>query len=170
MGKKTVGLVAAVILIFIVPVSLCAQTIYGYWKSLDGKGVPTAFWKLSERDGMLFGRILKTVERAGNKLAENAAASYPRHPESRPLNSLGILDVDWIYNMVPRPDSLTRFTGGWIINPEDGNRYALDLNILPSDHANAVEGIETLELKAKVLVFSRSQYWVRSDLAEMSNF
>ncbi len=170
MVKKTVGLFEVLILICIVPVSLCAQNIYGYWKSIDESGAVSAFWKFSEREGMLFGRIVKTVKRPGNRIPEKVHASYPHHPESRPLTSLGILDVDWIYNMVPRLNSLTRFTRGWIINPEDGNRYALDLNILPSSHPHAVEGVETLELKGKVFVFSGSQYWVRSSLAEVSNF
>ncbi|AHC13751.1 DUF2147 domain-containing protein [Salinispira pacifica] len=148
---------------------LSADPVEGYWKSVDEDGEPTAFWQIYIEDGMAFGRIVKIIGKPQDSIADKVEASYPDHPVSGQLNTMRVVDVPWIYNLEPRRNE-GEWTKGHIIDPNDGKRYALDLNFIPADHRKAVDGQETLEVKGKILMFARSQYWVRSSRAEVDSY
>lgn len=167
--KARLIILAAILCLFAV-CTAAADPVEGFWKSINEDGEVSAFWQITVRNGMAFGRILKISDQPDDYLAEEVQDSYPNHPERRALNTMRVLDVEWIYNMRPRRNSSGQWTGGFIIDPEDGKRYALDLNVLPGSHRKAIDGQETLEVKGKILMFSRSQYWVRSSMAEADNF
>jgi uncharacterized protein (DUF2147 family) len=157
------------VFLLIAAATLAADPIEGFWKSVDEEGEPTAFWEIYIQGGRAYGRIVKLIGRPEDTVAENVEASYADHPERRSLNTLPVIGVSWIYNLEPRRNE-GEWTRGFIIDPEDGRRYALDLNFLPGNHRRAVDGQETLEVKGKIAIFSRSQYWVRSSQAEVNRY
>ncbi len=162
-------IVTGIVLMIASIAALTADPIEGFWKSVDEEGEPTAFWEIYLEDGMAFGRIVKLIGRPEDTIAEKVDARYDGHPESRPLNTLPVIGVSWIYNLEPRR-SEGEWTRGFIIDPNDGRRYALDVNFLPGSHRRAIDGQETLEVKGKIAIFSRSQYWARSSAAEVESY
>lgn len=148
-----------------------ADPIEGYWKSIDEEtGEPTAFWHIYIDNGVAFGKIVKIIGKPDDTIADKVEPSYPDYPDSRALNTLRVLDVPWIYNLQPRRGGNGHWTRGFIIDPNDGRRYALDLNFIAPGDRKAVNGQDTLEVKGKIMIFSRSQYWVRSSAAEVAAY
>jgi uncharacterized protein (DUF2147 family) len=160
-------LMTGIILIIVFSTSAFSQDIEGLWKSINEEGEVTAIWQLESVGGLVRGQILKIAGKPDSEIAEKVDSSYPGHPQTG-LNAMRVIDVFWIYNMSPRRGSSTEYTGGHIIDPEDGKRYALDLNVLPPDHRKAVNDMETLEVKGKIAIFSRSQYWVRASAEDLA--
>jgi uncharacterized protein (DUF2147 family) len=170
MPNRTLRIAVLTVLVLIISAAgLAADPIEGFWKSVDEDGEPTAFWEIYIQNGMAFGRIVKIIGKPDDTIASKVEASYANHPESRALNTLPVIGVPWIYNLQPRRNE-GQWTRGFIIDPNDGKRYALDVNFIPANDRKAIGGQETLEVKGKIAIFSRSQYWVRSSAAEVAAY
>ncbi len=144
-----------------------ADPCEGYWKSIDDDtGEATAFWHIYVRGGQLFGEIVKITDKPDDTIAEKVDSSYPDFPISGDLSKRTVLNTPWIYNMNRR--SAGDWRGGYIIDPNDGRRYRSDVKFHPADGRRY--HVDTLEVKGRVLFFSRSQYWERSSLEEIEAF
>jgi uncharacterized protein (DUF2147 family) len=142
--------------------SVAAQNVTGLWKSIDEEGEITAIWELRLVDGEVRGRVVTIAGKPNDTIAVQLDQTYPGLPSDQALNTMRVVDIDLIYGMTPRRGRAAQYTGGYIIDPNDGKRYNLDLNVIPAGSRNSVGGLETLEVKGKILIFSRSQYWVRA--------
>ena len=152
----------AVILVFSAA-AVSADPCEGYWKSIDEDGKVTAFWRIYTEGDMLFGEIVKIADKPDSTLSEDVDPTYPDFPVSGDLRQQRVIGIPWIYNMEQRREGHWR--GGYIIDPEDGNRYRGE--VIFHDSSSRRYDQDTLELKGRVLFFSRSQYWERSSLAEI---
>ncbi len=140
-----------------------ADPCEGYWKSIDEDGEVTAFWRIYVERNLLFGEIVRIADKPDSTLSEDVDPTYPDFPVSGDLRQQTVIHKPWIYNMEQRREGHWR--RGYIIDPEDGNRYRGEIIFHGSDSRRYDQ--DTLEVKGRVLFFSRSQYWERSSLAEI---
>ena len=141
--------------------------VLGYWKSFEEDGTPNAYW-LIERlpNGTLSARSIYYISEPQDTKGDELDASYPNHPmRNVDLRTVPLRTVPLIYGMQYR--SAGQWSRGWIIDPRDGTRYDLDLNFIPRSDRRAVNGLDTLEVKGKVFIFSKSEYWVRAQASEI---
>ncbi len=165
--NRKIYLVMVILVIFGTAAFLAADPAEGYWKSIDDEtGKATAFWNIYVRGGQLFGEIVKITDKPDDTIADKVDPSYSGFPISGDLSKRTVLHTPWIYNMSRRSEGDWR--GGYIIDPNDGRRYRSDVKFHKAD-GNKYQ-VDTLEVKGKILFFSRSQYWERSSLAEVQAF
>jgi len=155
---------AAAVLVF-----LCADSLFavdpaeGYWLGVDDKtGEVMAGWEVYQKGGFLLGEILSARDVTETVIAARVRDSYPGFPLSGKVSAMPVLGTPWIFGL-RRKDS-GRWTDGSIIDPNDGNVYKCEIMHHPADGKKFP--VETLELRGKVFVFSRSQYWRRASLEE----
>jgi len=159
-------LVFAVISIFALA-GTAADPAEGYWKSIDDDtGEVTAFWHIYVEGGKLFGEIVKIADKPDSTLAEDVEPSYPDFPVRGDLRRRRVINTPWLYNLTRRSEGHWR--NGHIIDPEDGRRYRCEVIFHPADGRNYE--VDTLEMKGRVLFFSRSQFWERSSREEVEEF
>ena len=156
--------ILACILVACSLVAVSADPCVGYWKSIDDEtGEVTAFWRIYIERDMLFGEIVKIADKPDSTIAEKVEPTYSDFPIAGDLSKRTVLNTPWIYNLTRRSEGHWR--RGYIIDPKDGKRYSSEIIFHPADGRKYM--VDTLEVKRKVLIFSRSQYWEKSSLAEV---
>jgi uncharacterized protein (DUF2147 family) len=136
----------------------------GFWFSVDEKsGQITAGWEVYESGGVLYGKILSLVGRPGHELAARCKKSYQGFPAAGMVNQMPLAGTPWIFGL--RRESEGIWSGGHVVNPEDGNMYRCKI----TRHSADSRGFETevLEMRGEIgLGIGRSQYWLRCSREE----
>ena len=122
---------------------LSAQTITGVWKTVDDEeNVEKSHIKLYEKDGVLYGEVIK--------LLEGATATHCNDCDGD-LKGAPIVGMNVVYDMVADG---TAYDDGSIIDPGSGKVYSCRIELKDEN---------TLEVRG-YLGFSwlgRTQYWYR---------
>lgn len=132
------------IFLLLVCSGLFAETIGGFWKSIDDEtGKPRCVVAVYEYKGLYYGRMIATFDDDG-KVKETIYA-----PKSRAPGVLGnpyYCGLDFIWDLRDRGSKYK----GKIMDPEAGNTYNAELWV---DEGNLI-------VRGKLLFFGRSQTWL----------
>lgn len=141
------------------------DVVEGYWKSVDESGVITAGWKIYQKDGLLYGEIVKVPGQAEGTLASECKGPYKDFPIAGDTSKMTVINVPWIFGLLPvKPGS---WANGNIIDPNDGKMYKCKITFKAKDGKKYLE--DTLEMRGEIgLGIGRSQYWKKSSLEEIS--
>jgi uncharacterized protein (DUF2147 family) len=142
-----------------------ADVVEGFWISLDEKtGKQTAGWELASKGGVLQGTILSLYGKAQNELAAACKASYKGFPIAGDVRKMKVVgELPWIFGM--KMDKAGQWSGGNIINPEDGNMYQCKILFHPAD-GNKYKA-DTLEVRGELFLgIGRSQFWQKATSAQ----
>jgi len=158
------------ILICMTAAALCfaqSDPVEGYWISIDEKtNKTTAGWYVYQEGGRLFGKIMSTVNEPQGLIASRCKESYPGFPVAGKVNQMPLTGTPWIYSLTRSKPG--EWSGGSIINPEDGNLYKCKITFRPADGKKYKT--DTLEMRGEIgLGIGRSQFWQKSDQETASN-
>lgn len=94
-------------------VGISAQaSILGTWKTIDDKtGEPKSHIKIYEKDGKIFGRVLKLLPAATTNICNDCPGDK---------NGIELTKMDIIENLVPYKDY---YSYGTIVDPNSGKEY-----------------------------------------------
>lgn len=157
--KKNIFLFLA--LFIITGFYLAADPVEGFWLSVDEKtGEVTAGWHIYQQNGVLYGRILSFSDKSEGLLAARCKESYPGFPVSGKVNQMPVIGTPWIYGLSSKKAG--EWSGGTVVNPEDGNSYRCKITFRPADGRRYP--VDTLEMRGEIgLGIGRSQFWRKSD-------
>lgn len=138
--------------------------VFGHWKSIDEKtGEATAFWKIYERQGVLYGEIVRIVGKSDDTIAEAVKSSYKGFPVEGQVNKMRVVGTPWIYGLSRRKSG--EWSGGNIVDPKKGDFYQCKITFRSADGKKYPK--DTLEMRGEIgLGIGRSQYWQRATEAE----
>jgi len=123
------------------------MTPLGGWYSVDDKtGEVKSLVVISEKDGVLTGRIDKLLRQNADQNAVCKACTDDRKDQ----RMLGLE----IIRGAKKAEGQDVWEGGKILDPENGKDYTLRLT--------PVEGGKKLEVRGSILFFSRTQTWQRA--------
>lgn len=161
--NKNLVVVAALAVLSVFAVS-AADPVEGYWKSVDDKtGLPTAYWKIYDKGGVLFGEILRIVDKPDDTIATAAKPSYKGFPVAGEVNKMRVVGTPWIYGLSRKKAG--EWADGSIIDPKTGDLYKCKITFRPADGKKFT--VETLEMRGEIgLGIGRSQFWQRASEAE----
>ena len=130
----------------------------GFWLSVDEKsGKITAGWEIYESGGALYGKMLSLVGRPGSEAAARCKKSYQGFPVAGVVNQMPLAGTPWIFGL--RRDGEGIWSGGHVVNPEDGNMYRCKIT---RHSAGSRFEAEALEMRGEVgLGIGHSQFWRR---------
>ncbi|MDR2747505.1 MAG: DUF2147 domain-containing protein [Treponema sp.] len=137
----------------------------GYWFSIDEKsGQITAGWEIYENGGLLYGKMLSLAGRQAQEPAAKCKKSYQGFPVAGAVDQMPLAGTPWIFGL--RKEAEGTWTGGHVVNPEDGNMYRCKITL---HGAGGRFKAEALEMRGEIgLGIGRSQYWQRCTLEEAS--
>lgn len=118
----------------------------GLWKTIDDDGkTEKSLVRITEADGVLTGKIEKIFDpaKAGNKCDQ---CSDDRKDQP-------VLGMTIIRNVRHDADDKTIWTGGEILDPNNGKIYRTQLK--------PVDGGKTMEMRGYIAFFYRTQVWQR---------
>ena len=153
-----------VLLFFLAGTALCfADPVEGFWLSVDEKtNKVTAGWQIYQEGGKLYGKILSISTYPKGVLAYRCRDSYSGFPVSGKVSVMPVAGTPWIYGLTRDREGV--WSGGNVINPEDGNIYRCRIIHRPADGRRY--NVETLEMRGEIgLGIGRSQFWQRTDSA-----
>ena len=136
----------------------------GYWLSIDEKtNEVTAAWCISVDNGILKGTITSSKGNPKDSLATDAKGKTPADfPSKGNLWEMPVVGTYWIYNM--KQDGEGKWTGGSIVNPQDGKCYKCKITFHAADGKKYKQ--DTLEMRGEIgMGIGRSQYWIATDEA-----
>jgi hypothetical protein len=97
-------LLTAFCVLAISAVSFSADSVEGYWISIDDKtGKATAGWCIYEEVGILYGRIVSIVGFPQDSPAAFCRASYPGFPLPGKVNERPVVGTPWIFGLPGGP-------------------------------------------------------------------
>jgi len=160
--------IAVLICVFVSAVCFAqSDPVEGYWISIDEKtNRITAGWHVYQEGGKLYGKIVSLSTDYPGVKAEMCKDSYPGFPVPGIVKQMPVDGTPWIYSLIRnRPGE---WSGGSIINPEDGNHYKCKITFRPADGKKYKT--DTLEMRGEIgLGIGRSQFWQKSDQQTASN-
>jgi uncharacterized protein (DUF2147 family) len=161
--KKTIAL-----FICLTAAAICfADPVEGFWLSVDDRtNQITAGWQIYQEGGRLYGKILSVSTEPRGVLAGRCRDSYPGFPVSGRVSAMPVAGTPWIFGLTRDREGV--WSGGNVINPEDGNFYRCRIIHHPADDRRY--NVETLEMRGEIgLGIGRSQFWRRADEATAAN-
>jgi uncharacterized protein (DUF2147 family) len=127
-------------------VSLAAATAEGLWRTVDDKtDKPRALVRISERDGVLSGRIERLLD--PDPKGDGRCDRCRDERKDQPILGMIILS-----DLRKEGD---RYAGGRILDPENGNVYRCNVRV--------IDGGKKLEVRGYIGVsfIGRTQVWLR---------
>jgi len=122
------------------------MTPVGLWKTIDDDGkTEKSLVRITEKDGVLSGRIEKVFDPAKQD-AKCDKCSDDR--KDKPVLGLTI-----IRNVRQGADDKTIWTGGEVLDPNNGKTYKTRLK--------PVDGGKSMEMRGYIAFFYRTQVWQR---------
>lgn len=119
----------------------------GYWQSIDDHDhKPRAIIHIWKARGQLFGKIIKTYLRSGEKYTDVCHKCSGRRHDKR------ILGMTILWGMTGQGRF---YNGGQILDPKNGSTYNCKMSVAKNDKTMEVRGYIGLPL------FGRSQTWRR---------
>ena len=155
-------------LIFSIAAGFCFATdpsdpqdpVEGFWLSVDEKtGKVTAGWYIYLEGGKMFGKVMSTADHPKSVLAEKCKESYPGFPLAGKVNQMTVAGTPWIFGL--SRDKPGEWSGGHVINPEDGGMYRCKLTYRRADGKKFKSDV--LEMRGELGPFGRSQFWQKTD-------
>jgi uncharacterized protein (DUF2147 family) len=159
MKKLTVGAC-----LLLAAAGLFADPVEGFWISVDEKtGKSTAGWEIYQNGGKLYGKVLSIAGFPQDSLAVECKESYRGFPLRGKVNEMSVIGTPWIFGLSADRDG--RWSGGNVIDPQDGNMYRCRITYRPAD-GNRYK-TDTLEMRGEIgLGIGRSQFWRKSTRQE----
>ena len=149
--------------------SLCvfADPAEGFWISVDeNSGKETAGWQIFQENGVLCGKILSVAEQAQDVKAFSATGkSYSNFYDGVDIGTLFVVGTKWIWDL--KNSSSGKWSGGFVIDPQNGKRYKCEITFRKADGKKFV--VDTLEMRGKVGPFGRSQFWKKASQEDASS-
>ncbi len=143
--------------------AFAADPVEGFWKSVDEDGKATAFWRIYDRNGTLYGEILKIVGKSDDTIATAAKPSYKDFPVAGQVNTMRVIGTPWIYGLKKR--SAGQWDGGSIVDPGKGDLYKCKITFRAADGKKYATDV--LEMRGEIgLGIGRSQFWQRAKESE----
>ena len=119
---------------------------YGYWKTIDDKtNTAKSVMKLEEKEGKLYGRIVKLLKKDPKTLCKEC----PGERKNKPMLGMNIL---WGLSYDPDDEE---WSGGFIMDPNTGNIYRTYVALKQDGNVLKVRGYIGFAL------LGRTQYWYR---------
>ena len=135
---------AALLCTLAAPLALAQATPVGLWKSIDDKtGKESSLVRISESGGVLSGRIEKRLD--ANAKPDDKCDKCTDDRKDKPIQGLEIIRGAKADGEV--------WTGGQILDPEEGKLYRLRLK--------TEDGGKKLEVRGYLGPFYRNQHWIR---------
>jgi uncharacterized protein (DUF2147 family) len=136
-----------VLLCSLVTVPVCSQdSVFGKWKTIDDKtGQPKSIVEIFERNGRVYGRIVKLFREQGEDLdpiCDKCSPNDPRHKQK-------IIGMEILRDMTRDGES---FANGQILDPEVGKVYRCKIWVEGSD----------LKVRGYLGPFWRTQTWKKA--------
>ena len=141
-------LLVTAILLLSLPANALTNSPAGRWKPIDDNGKPTGVIEIWEEKGVLYGKILETVDKPKDgkpKLCEKCEGALKNAP---------ILGLKIIWNL--KKDG-SEWNGGWILDPDNGKIYRAKMSLLNDGSELEVRGYIGFSF------IGRSQIWHRMD-------
>lgn len=162
------GILIAVCFLFLCGLCFAADPVEGCWISYDEKtGKATAGWTIYEKNGKLFGEILSVAGYSKDTKAFGCKGKgpYDDFPYTGALEEMPLCGTTWIYDLTKNKSG--QWSGGRIIDPNDGNRYKCKITFRAADGKKYK--VDTLEMRGEIgLGIGRSQYWQKATKEEAS--
>ncbi|MDR3337100.1 MAG: DUF2147 domain-containing protein [Treponema sp.] len=158
---------ASLCLILLLGAGLCfaADPVEGFWISVDEKtSKVTAGWEIYQQGGKLYGKILSIAGFSQDEIASKCKESYRNFPVAGKVNQMKVIGPPWIYGLSPEKGG--QWSGGTVIDPNDGNMYGCKITFHPADGGKYKT--DTLEMRGTIGPFGRSQFWQKSAQQEAS--
>lgn len=129
-----------------VPAALAQAGITGLWQTWDDDGTqPKALVQIEQAGNELTGRVVKILDPKADPHEVCTACEGARHGQP-------ILQMQILGGLKAEPVD-HRWTGGWILDPENGKEYRVSLE--------PVDGGSKLLVKGYWGPFWRSELWTR---------
>ena len=152
--------------LFVVSFACAQDLVEGYWKSVDESGVITAGWKIYQKEGKLYGEIVKVPGTDADALATECKGPYKNFPIKGDTSKMTLINTPWIFGLEKISQGV--WAGGNIVDPNDGNMYKCKITFRAKDGKKYKE--DTLEMRGEIgLGIGRSQFWTKTSLEEISN-
>jgi len=138
-----------------------SDLVEGYWLSVDEKtGKVTAGWHIFAEGGKLFGKVLSMADYPKTAVAEKCKDSYAGFPTAGKVSQMTVVGTSWIFGLTR--DKPGEWSGGHVINPEDGGMYKCKIFYRKADGKKFKADV--LEMRGEIgLGIGRSQFWQRTD-------
>jgi len=151
---------------FVSGLCFAADPAEGFWISVDEKsGKATAGWEIYTVGNQLFGKILSVADHPQTDKASKCKDSYSGFPVQGKVSDMTVVGTPWIFNLTM--DKTGNWSGGQIIDPNDGKMYKCKITFRPQDGKKFVK--DTLEMRGEIgLGIGRSQYWQKCTKDEAS--
>ena len=150
-------------LMFSVIAGFCfaADPVEGFWLSVDEKtGKVTAGWHIYVEGGKAFGKVLSMADHPKTALADKCKDSYSGFPAPGKVSQMTVVGTPWIFGL--SPDKPGEWSGGHVVNPEDGHIYKCKIIYRKADGKKFKADV--LEMRGEIgLGLGRSQYWEKTD-------
>jgi uncharacterized protein (DUF2147 family) len=152
------------VLCLISAASVCfaqSDPVEGFWLSIDDNtNRVTAGWQIYQENGRLFGKILSLADHPRGTIAEPCRESYRGFPVAGRVNTMPVAGTPWIFGLTRHRHG--EWSGGSIINPEDGRMYNCRIIFHAADGRRYQT--DTLETRGEIgLGIGRSQFWRKTD-------
>ncbi len=130
------------------PIFAAELPVQGYWKTIDDEThKPRSIVEIFEKDGKIFGKIIKIFPHEGNKdLCEKCPDEFKNLP---------ILGLQFMWDLKSTNQNSTKYDGGKILDPASGSIYRSKLELTDNGQKLEVRGYIGISL------FGRSQTWLR---------
>jgi uncharacterized protein (DUF2147 family) len=133
----------AILCVFFTLSSLHAQSITGVWKTIDDEtNEPKSHLELFMGNGMLYGKVVKLLKSAPDKLCDKC----PGERKNQPIMGMILL--------VEMKQKEGFWQSGSILDPEKGKWYNCKIWLKDGDP-------NTLVVRGYIGPFYRTQYWYR---------
>jgi len=142
-----------------------ADPALGFWLAVDEKtGKVTSGWEMyTDRNGSLCGRILSMSDYPLDTLADHCKKSYKDFPVPGDVSRMTVVNTPWLFGL--KRDGPGKWSGGKIINPEDGSIWQAKVTFHAADGKHYT--VDTLEMRGELaLGIGRSQFWRKAERAE----
>ena len=141
--KSIKSLVLFLALVFFAQISF-GQSVLGIWKTIDDEtGEPKSHVKIYEKDGKVFGRVVKLLPKATTSTCDGCPGDK---------NGKSLLDVDILWDLEDDGDGV--WDDGEIVDPANGKVYSCKISLDTPDKLK-VRGYIGFSL------FGRTQIWHR---------
>ncbi|MDR0444555.1 MAG: DUF2147 domain-containing protein [Treponema sp.] len=141
--------------------SFAADPVEGFWLSIDEKSNKvTAGWHIYQEGGKLYGKVLSSTLDKPGVIASKCKDSYPGFPVAGKISTMPVVGTPWIFGL--SADKPGEWSGGNVVNPEDGKIYKCKIIFRAADGKKF--SADTLEMRGEIgLGIGRSQFWQKTD-------
>jgi uncharacterized protein (DUF2147 family) len=133
------------------------QGIFGYWKTFDADtGKPSSIVQLWESKGKLVGRIVKIYPEPGE--AKNPVCD---ECEGR-LHNVPLIGMNFLWGFVRDEGSDRKWVNGEIVDPDNGEQYHCQMELVDGGRKLEVFGYINLIIKV-----GRTEVWKRASQKDL---